>query len=232
MPMRKLSAVIVEDDPIFANMLLHHLRMEGFNCAVKSSADEALNVINQEETPDAFIIDYNLGADLTGLDICRQVKSRTKSAVLMLTGVESEDTVVRCLDAGADHYIVKPYRRGELLARIRSALRHRKATQANEATGNGQYMLDGQSRTISDGKNSVALTELETALMEFLLCNLSNEVSREKIHQTLYGVGPTPQNRSIDVLVGRLRKKLKVLGSPYVIHHIRGFGYRMSEVKT
>lgn len=231
--MKKKSVMIVEDDFIFAKSLFLHLQKEGFNCTLESDASSLLQMIEHGPTPDLFILDYELGEGLTGLDLCRIIKARLQRPVLMLTGDDSEETTVRCLDAGADQYLLKPYKKNELLARIRSSMRNYRSP--GESTppvihDEDQPRLDTKRRQLDFAGRHVGLTERETMLLELLLGNLGVEMSRETVHFALYGSKPEIFSRTIDVLVGRVRKKLKGLSAPYSINHLRSFGYVMERV--
>ena len=225
--MKKKSAVIVDDDPIFTTLIALHLRKEGFSCTVFNEACQAKLRIDPNNSPDIFILDYDLRSDLTGLDLCRMITSGSTGAVIMMTVNDTEEAVVSCLDAGAAHYIVKPYKPMELIARIRSTLRRKNDEKKSKKTG--QSLLDSHARRLLNGKASIPLTEMETALMEILLCNLEKRLSREQAHYALYGKNREFNNRAIDVLVSRLRRKLEQTHSPYLINNIRSFGYVLTQ---
>lgn len=229
--MKKRSVLIVEDDFVFAKALFLHLQKEGYTCTLESDIDAVVELMEKGPIPDIFILDYELGSSMNGLDICRLIKSRVQRPVIMLTGNESEEITVRCLDAGADQYLVKPYKKNELLARIRTAMRSYSLKLEQETqekfADSAPLLLDKARRTISDGYRSVLLTEKETLLLEFFLGNIGVELSRETMHFALYGSKPELFSRNIDVLVGRVRKKLQTLAAPYSINHLRSFGYVM-----
>lgn len=233
-PMKKKSVLIVEDDFIFAKSLFLHLQKDGYNCTLESDIETVIELLDKGPVPDIFILDYELGYSMTGLDLCRLIKSRLQRPVIILTGNDSEEVTVRCLDAGADQYLVKPYKKNELLARMRTAMRSYSLKLEGETleriADSSPLLLEKSSRTISDGHRKVALTEKETLLLEFLLGNLGVELSRETIHFALYGNKPEFFSRNIDVLVGRVRKKLMALAAPYSINHLRSFGYVMHRV--
>jgi len=234
--MRKRSVLIVEDDFVFAKALFLHLQREGYNCTLEDHIAGIAALLDKGPVPDIFILDYELGHDMNGLDICRLIKARVQRPVIMLTGNDSEEVMALCLDAGADQYLVKPYRKNELLARMRTALRAYSMNSGQETpekpADSSPVQLDKHNRFLSDGLSTVALTEKETLLLEFFLGNLGVELSRETIHFALYGTKPEFFSRNIDVLVGRVRKKLATLLAPYPINHLRGFGYVMNKAPT
>lgn len=233
-PMKKKSVLIVEDDFVFAKSLFLHLQKEGYTCTLENDIEAVIELLDKGPVPDIFILDYELGYNMNGLDICRLIKSRVQRPIIMLTGNDSEEVTVRCLDAGADQYLVKPYKKNELLARIRTAMRSYSLKLEQETleriSESTPLLLEKNNRTISDGYRTVALTEKETLLLEFFLGNLGIELSRETMHFALYGNKPEFFSRNIDVLVGRVRKKLMALAAPYSINHLRSFGYVMHKV--
>jgi len=227
--MKKKSILVVEDDLVFGKVLCMQLQQEGYNCTLLDNIDLVMAILDEGPFPDLFILDYELGTLINGLDICRSVKTRMQLPILMLTGNDAETTVVNCLDAGADQYLVKPYNKLELLARIRTALRkYPKDESSQPDSGSAKTLkLDVNHRMASLGNRSIAITEKESMLLNYLLGNLGIELSRENMHFMIHGTKPDIYSRSMDVLVGRTRKKLKQLNAPYTINHIRSYGYVM-----
>ena len=219
------TVMVIDDDPIFVKMLVHHLSQENYNCL---TLDDLSNLSQQhwlDIKADIFILDYELGLDIKGLELCRTIKSQVSRPVLMLTGDGSETTVVECLDAGADQFMVKPYKKSELMARLRSTLRSFKHPAKNDAQAR-DLDIELAERRVRFGKNSVQLTERELGLLEMFMHDTGNGISRDTAHIALSKSKSEHVNsRSVDVLVGRLRKKLASINAPYVINHIRNQGY-------
>ncbi len=230
--MKKKSALIIEDDYVFAKILSHLLQKEGYNCTFENDIPALIDLIEQGPAPDIYILDYELGNSITGLDLCRMIKAKKpQTPVLMLTGYDFEEIAVRCLDAGADQYLVKPYKKNELLARIRTALRSNHiVTESENLKSRPDLQLQQRSlkrRVLSAGSKQLKLTELEAVLLEYMMGNIGVELSRETLHSTLYGFQPDAFSRKIDVLIGRTKKKLESLDAPYSINNLRGYGYIM-----
>lgn len=226
----KVSVLIIDDDFVFGKILCHHLHAEGYNCTLESDHAAIYKLITDGPSPDIFILDNDLGNNISGLDLCRMIKSRHERPVIMLTADDSETTTVNCLDAGADQYIVKPYKTSELLARMRSAVRsysyESSASKSKESSKPlTSIKIDRYHRVLRSATKSTLLTEKETMLLEFLFANIGVELSRESVNAALYGSKPMLNSRTIDVLMGRIRKKLKFIDSPYVINNLRNFGY-------
>jgi DNA-binding response OmpR family regulator len=228
MGMKKKLALIVEDDKVFGMMLIQNLQREGYSCELFKDPRSVLEALDAGIMPDIFILDLNLGDELNGLDLCRIVKARFNRPVLMLTGNESEEVLVSCLDAGADQYLVKPYKNQELLARMRAALRYYQNVEELAGSSDSvSFRLERNLRILTNDKVQVPLTEREVQLLEILLGNIGTEMSREVLHRAIYGVKPGLYNRNVDVLVGRVRKKIKLAGSPFTIEQVRSHGYVM-----
>jgi len=226
--MKKKLALIVEDDKLFGMMLIQNLQREGYSCELFQDTRSVLEALDAGIMPDIFILDVNLGEGLSGLDLCRIVKARFNRPVLMLTGNESEEVLVSCLDAGADQYLVKPYKNQELLARLRAALRYyQNVEEQADSSELVRFRLERNLRILTNDKVQVPLTEREVQLVEILLGNIGTEMSREVLHRAIYGVKPGLYNRNVDVLVGRVRKKIKLAGSPFTIEQVRSHGYVM-----
>ncbi len=224
--MKKISLIIVEDDVVFAKILCHQLEKAGYLCTIPSDCTNLLEILDKGPAPDLFILDYELGWALNGLELCAHIKARMHKPVLMLTADDTELTATRCLDAGADQYVVKPYQHLELLARMRAAMRLYKAANV-ETEAYSDLQHDVNRRGIAYGGAHVSLTEKEAIMLDLLLGQMGNELSREDIHRAIYGASPKVYSRNVDVIVGRVRKKLNRLGSPYSIVHIRSFGYTL-----
>lgn len=226
------TIIIVEDDEVYGKVLSYQLRAKGFHTLLSTSGKKLFELIKQHGTPDLFILDYYLGSsEPTGLDLCRKLKSYTSSPVIMLTGNQDVDTLVSCLNAGAEQYIVKPCDIRELIARIEVTLRNHKApvpqiTNSFLMQIDEDISLDGEEDCIiHTNGSSVKLTQKETALLELFLQQDNRFISRNKAFQTLYGFDMDPLNRSIDVLVSRLRKKINEISDDYRIKNLRGNGY-------
>lgn len=230
------KVVLVDDDPVLAAIVRHQLAAQGIECVHIATFGAACQFLDQLLAPgrrkdsdiDAVILDYYLDDGHTGLQLCRMIRDRSELPILMLTGEKSVETTVRCLEEGADHYICKPFNLDELLARIRASVRAR-GTQHNwqELAKEAGLEVNLDERELSFQGNQVRLTEKESRLADALLRNVGSEVSKEKLFEHVCGRYHGINSRSIDMLVGRLRKKLALAGTRLVIFSARNYGYKL-----
>lgn len=233
MTLQRLRIHALDDDEFMLRVLAFQLERIGYECIASKAADDFLENLQRASRVDAVILDYFLpGGRESGLDICRKVKARFKCPVIMLTANSETDTIVACLNAGADQYVVKPYRIEELAARITAATRPYKVRdQRVPETGNLNRFgisVDWNLRLLSgEAAESVKLTEKELALLEIILASADGYIDRNAAFSSIYGYEMEPMNRAIDILVSRLRKKLRAIQKKIEIVNIRGCGYSL-----
>jgi len=233
MKLQRLHIHALDDDEFMLRVLAFQLGRVGFKVMACSNADKFLENLERASRIDAVILDYYLsGTRDSGLDICRKIKARHNCPVIMLTGNSETDSIVACLNAGADQYVVKPYKIEELAARIMAAARLY-TTSAVPVPENGKpnrydVSVDWNLRLISvNGAESAKLTEKELALLEIFLASIDGYIDRASAFSSIYGYEMEPMNRTIDILVSRLRKKLCVNQKRVEIVNIRGLGYSL-----
>lgn len=236
----KKHVVVVDDDAVFGDILCSGLSKSGFTANKFESAQlfcDYLATLAEQgasaRTVDIFIVDYHLDTpDITGLDLCRKIKAQGQYPVIMLTGVDDVDTTVACLYAGAEQYVTKPYSLDELVARIHVVLKGwARAAVANDLETSGEQrlslLLKGKSRLLCYGEMTARLTQREVSLAECLLGGEGLELEREHIYFAIFGRAMEPFSRAVDILVARLRKKLKLVTEDYVIIPTRNSGYML-----
>ncbi len=233
------SIWILDDDEVILRLLLAQLKQRHFSCRGFSRTEEFMRFLNlQEERADLYIVDYFLESrSISGLDVCRKIKGRHRAPVIMLTANKGTVAIVNCLQAGADQYIVKPYHIDELEARIQATMRLYDNSSLSLNAKASAERLQGQVTvnwllrmlTTADGK-FVRLTEKEMALFELLVA-VDGVLSRERAYSSIYESKMAPFNRSIDVLVSRLRRKLVELSIGIDILSARGGGYMLINPK-
>jgi two-component system, OmpR family, response regulator MprA len=214
--------LIVEDDIDIADVLRRSLRNEGYE--VKTSADgaEALDVA-AGFVPDLVVLDLGLPG-MDGVEVCRRLRSDGDVPILMLTArAETEDRVTG-LDSGADDYLVKPFERQELLARIRALLR-RRPPRGSASLEVADLVLNPDMREVKRGEREIELTNREFELLEFLMRNERLVVSRERLLDEVWGYDPMAATNTIDVFISNLRRKLEEGGESRLLHTKRGAGY-------
>ena len=226
--------LVVDDDPDIRLVLREHLEPEGFEVIDAADGAEMRSIIVQEEI-DLVILDLQL-PDEDGLNLAKVLREKTDAGIVMLTGKGATVDMVVGLEVGADDYVAKPFKSRELLARIRSVLRRTKqARQAKPGPGGGIVRFQGwrfesafQRLTDPDGADTV-LTAGESRLLQTLIDNVGNTVTRDILHREALGYDMQNSSRNIDVLLGRLRRKLGAdSAKENLIKSIRGVGYEFT----
>ena len=214
--------LVVEDDESIADVLRRTLRQEGHE--VRSSVDgvEALRAA-EEFVPDLVILDLGLPG-LDGVEVCRRLRVDSDVPILILTARSELGDRVEGLDAGADDYLVKPFERQELLARMRALMR-RRPPRGSAALVVGDLRLNPDTREVNRGDRQIELTNREFELLEYLMRNERLVVSRERLLEEVWGYDPMAMTNTIDVFISNLRRKLEEGDEDRVLHTKRGAGY-------
>jgi DNA-binding response OmpR family regulator len=220
---RPPRVLVVEDDDAIAQVLTRSLRMEGYEVRV---AEDGIVALEQAHgfLPDLVVLDLGLPG-LDGLEVARELRNRDDDVpILVLTARDAVESRVEGLDAGADDYLVKPFERQELLARLRALLRRRPPRgQANLSVGD--LKLNPDTHEVARGDRAVDLTQREFELLEYLMRNERIVVSRQRLLDEVWGYDPFSMTNTIEVFVSNLRRKLEADGEPRLLHTIRGAGY-------
>jgi DNA-binding response OmpR family regulator len=224
-----VAILIVEDDENLRVTLRDNLEQEGFALEAVADGHAALERA-QARAFDVILLDVMLpGVD--GYEVCRALRRAGSGAkILMLTARTLEEDIVRGLDAGADDYLVKPYRLRELLARVRALSRRSHAVaapEAAEALRCGEFRIDCARRDVTDEAGaSVKLTRTEFDLLVCLVRNRGRALSRNDLLQQVWQ-GMVLDERTVDNFVSSLKKKLRWrAGAGFEIYTVRGVGYR------
>ena len=219
---RAPRVLVVEDDDDIAQVLQRSLRMEGYDVRL---AGDGVSALDQAHAflPDLVVLDLGLPR-LDGIEVARQLRSRDDVPILMLTARDALESRVEGLDSGADDYLVKPFERQELLARLRALLRRRPPKGAAPLVV-GDLMLNPDTHEVSRGGRPIELTQREFELLEYLMRNERIVISRQRLLDEVWGYDPFSQTNTIEVFVSNLRRKLEAGGEPRLLHTIRGAGY-------
>ena len=218
-----MRILVVEDDPDISRQLVTALKDQGY--VVDAAADgEEGHHLGDTEPYDAVVLDLGLPI-IDGVSVLEKWRrAGRKMPVLILTARDRWSDKVAGFDAGADDYVAKPFHMEELLARVRALLR-RSAGQATSELSVGPVTLDTKSARVAVNGMPVKLTSLEFRLLSYLMHHKGKVVSRTELVDHLYDQDFDRDSNTIEVFVGRLRKKLGV----DVLHTIRGMGYCVSE---
>ncbi|HEY2333889.1 MAG TPA: response regulator transcription factor [Solirubrobacterales bacterium] len=218
--------LVVEDDVEIADVLRRSLRQEGYEVRTSADGVDALDVATGF-VPDLVVLDLGLPR-LDGVEVCRRLRAEGDVPILMLTARAETEDRVGGLDSGADDYLVKPFERQELLARIRALLRRRPPRGAASLTV-ADLMLNPDTREVRRGDRELELTNREFELLEYLMRNERLVVSRERLLDDVWGYDPTAATNTIDVFISNLRRKLEAGDEPRLLHTKRGAGYVLKE---
>jgi DNA-binding response OmpR family regulator len=214
--------LVVEDDDDIADVLRRSLRQEGHEVRTAGDGEEALTMA-AEFVPDLVILDLGLPR-LDGVEVCRRLRADGDGPILILTARTDTGDRVEGLDAGADDYLVKPFERTELLARMRALLR-RRPPRGTASLAVGDLVLNPGTREVTRGERVLDLTNREFELLEFLMRNERLVISRERLLEEVWGYDPTSMTNTIDVFISNLRRKLEEGGEDRILHTKRGAGY-------
>ncbi len=219
---REPRVLVVEDDEEIAQVLQRSLRMEGYEVRTAGDGVSALDEAHAF-LPDLVLLDLGL-PKLDGIDVARMLRRDGDVPILMLTARDAVDSRVEGLDAGADDYLVKPFERQELLARLRALLR-RRPPRGSASLVVGDLRLNPDTHEVHRGERSIELTQREFELLEYLMRNERIVISRQRLLDEVWGYDPFSTTNTIEVFVSNLRRKLEADGEPRLLHTIRGAGY-------
>ncbi len=227
--MTKRVILVVEDEESIADPLAAALRREGFDVVTAVTAAAGLEAF-RTRSPDLVLLDVML-PDGDGRDLLRQIRTSSRTPVVMLTARGEEMDKVIGLELGADDYVVKPFGAAELVARIRAVLRRTAAPAPAEGSelAIGDVVMDLRTRTVRRAGGSVELTLKEFELLRMLMEQAGTVVRREHLMDEVWDPNWFGSTKTLDVHVSSLRKKLgDDPAEPRYIHTVRGVGFRFS----
>ena len=221
-----MRVLIIEDEPAVADLLERAVREAAWAADLVRTGAAALEALAINEY-DLAILDIGL-PDIDGFEVCRRYRQKGgKTPVLMLTARAGLGDRVTGLDAGADDYLPKPFAIEELMARLRALARRPPSTLAVRLQV-GDLEVNPASREARRGDRVIKLTAREYALLEYLMRNPDRVVSRAQILEHVWDDNFDPVGNVVDVLIGRLRRKVDTPGLAPLIHTARGAGYLLS----
>jgi two-component system, OmpR family, manganese sensing response regulator len=224
-----MKILLVDDEPALTEPLSRLLTREGYVIDVAADGRAGANLASAGDY-DLLILDWML-PDLTGLQICQQLRSRGDlTPVLFLTAKDTLDDRVLGLDAGADDYLVKPFELRELLARVRALLRrvhNVDPTPTQSKLQVDELELDVDNQLAYMHGRSIELSDKETQLLGYLMQHAGQVVTHERLQAYLWGQTTPPSSNVLAALVRLLRRKIEVKGAPELIQTVYGKGYRL-----
>lgn len=220
------SILVVDDEAQIRRLLRRILEQEGYKVFLADCGKDGLTHAGSDR-PDVIVLDLGL-PDMDGLEVLKELRSKSSIPVLILSVREAEETIVQALDAGADDYLTKPFRSGEFLARIRALLRHRMSGQENQVISAENLKVDLQARTVEVRGQPVKLTPTEYDLLSLLARNAGKVLTHSYLLQEVWGPSFAEETQYLRVFIGQLRKKIEPdPTTPRILLTESGVGYRL-----
>jgi DNA-binding response OmpR family regulator len=219
--------LLVEDDPKLAKFIEIELSLEGYQVTITQNGLDGL-MVARDTQPDLLILDWMLPG-ISGLDLCLRLRSTgIQVPIIMLTARDEVPDRVTGLNAGADDYVTKPFSMEELLARVKARLRRTQPDDPDTLQFE-DLTLNRLTREVYRGKTPIELTAKEFDLLEFLLRNARQVMSRDRILETVWGYDFLGESNIIEVYIRALRIKMEASNSKRLLHTVRGVGYVVRE---
>jgi two-component system KDP operon response regulator KdpE len=220
------SLILVIDDEVQIQRLLKlTLEKAGYRVLTAGTGEEGTLRVRTDR-PDLAILDLGL-PDMDGIKVLREIRQVSELPVIILSVRSSEEDIIQALDAGADDYLTKPFRTGELLARVRASLRKTPAEAGKQVYTFGSLTVDLESRSVARGEDLIKLTATEYSLLSLFVRNAGKVLTHKYILEQVWGPAYNEETQYTRVHVGHLRKKIeKDPEHPVLIITESGIGYR------
>lgn len=226
----KTTILIIDDEAQIRKLLEITLETNEFHTLSASTGKEGISMAVMHP-PDLIILDLGL-PDEDGQIILRKLREWYLGSIIILSVRSSEEEIIKALDNGANDYLSKPFRTGELLARIRSLLRHSQNVNSQQILEFDNLTIDLANRTVKQNNEPLKLTATEYSLLTLLAKNEGKVLTHQFILKTIWGPSYTEQSQYLRVFVGQLRKKIEEdHNNPKLILTESGIGYRFAEKK-
>jgi two-component system KDP operon response regulator KdpE len=226
--MANTSRILIIDDEVQIRRLLQlTLESNGYKVSLAESGKEGL-VQAAMDRPDLIILDLGL-PDTDGINVLKTLREWTAIPIIILSVRDTEQTIIASLDAGADDYLTKPFRTGEMLARIRTALRHRQIAQEESIFTFGSLTVDLAARTVRKDEKPIKLTSTEYSLLALFVRNAGRVLTHRYLLEQVWGCAYREETQYSRVYVAQLRKKLEDdPTNPQLLLTESGIGYRLA----
>ena len=231
--MDKTHILVVDDDPAILKLLSTNLRVRGYKVTTAMDGEEALEAV-ERDIVDLIILDIMMPR-LDGVEVCRRLREWSNIPVIVLSANGGEKDKVRCLELGADDYLTKPFGIAELMARIKTALRHGGSARdvtAHPATFTcGDLEINFPLRRVTVAGTEVELTPTEFSVLQHLAVNADKVLTHSMLLQSVWGNEYSSEKEYLRVFIGRIRKKLEANPqNPQYIQTVPGVGYHLAAV--
>jgi two-component system, OmpR family, KDP operon response regulator KdpE len=225
--MRRASVLVVEDDAVMLGVLSVALKSHGYEVRAAASGGEALTEIRRK-LPDAMILDLGL-PDMDGFEVAARVRDRSELPIIVLSARGEEYSQIRALDEGANDYVTKPFREGELMARVRVALRRPVDRSVRTQLVVGDVRIDELQQRVFVAEVEVEVTPTEFKLLQLLARHPDQVVTHQQLLREIWGAARVSEMQYLRVYVKQLRQKIeKDPSHPQRIRTALGVGYRLA----
>ena len=224
--MEKLKILVVDDESRMRKLVKDFLVKAGYDVIEAGDGEQAVDTFYAQKDIALIILDVMM-PKMDGWQVCREIRQNSKVPIIMLTAKSTEYDKVLGLDEGADDYVAKPFGMMELMARVRTALRHAGQNQPKEKTYSlGSLFVDPERHIVRDGDRDVTLTLKEFQVLCLLMERAGTVFTRDQLLNTIWGYEFDGASRTVDVHIRTLRQKLGKSGD--CIETVRGIGYKIS----
>lgn len=223
--MNKPEVLIIDDEPQIRKLLEINLSSQGYQTRQASTGREGL-MLAANHIPEVILLDLGL-PDISGHEVLRQLREWYQKAIVVLSVEKGEEDIVRALDNGASDYLSKPFRVGELMARLRSAIRNNDSREPRQVITAGELEIDLAGRVVKREGHILKLTTTEYNLLALLARNAGRVLTHQFLLKEVWGVGYQTETQYLRVFVAQLRKKIEAdANHPRHLITVSGVGYR------
>ena len=227
--MDKTHILVVDDDPAIIRLLCTNLKARGYKVSTAMDGEESLEAV-EKDFVDLIILDLMM-PKIDGVEVCRRIREWSNVPIVVLSARGDEKDKVKCLELGADDYLTKPFGIAELMARIKTALRHSDTSGVAAAPANfscGDLEINFAMRRVTVGGREVKLTPTEYAVLQHLAVNTNKVLTHTMLLQGVWGSEYSSEKEYLRVFIGRLRKKIEPdYKNPRYILTVPGVGYHL-----
>jgi len=230
--MEKTHILVVDDDPAILRLVCTNLKARDYKVSTAMDGEECLQALDRDSI-DLIILDLMM-PKIDGVEVCRRVREWSDAPIIVLSARGDEKDKVKCLELGADDYLTKPFGISELMARIKTALRHSGSTRVSPAQSiftAGDLEINFASRRVTVDGKEVTLTATEFSLLQHMAVNADRVLSHTMLLQNVWGNEYGSEKEYVRVFIGRLRRKLESNSRKHkFIQTVPGVGYQLATV--
>jgi two-component system, OmpR family, KDP operon response regulator KdpE len=205
--MNDTTILVVDDEPQIRRVLRATLSSNGYDVMEAKSGQEAIEMVLRER-PDLILLDVNM-PDMSGLEVCSKIRMSYEGPIIIVTVRNSEDDKIVALDSGADDYVVKPFAMGELLARIRAALRRSNSEEPLPKIETPELRVDLEKRVVDVRGERVHLSPKEFDVLRLLVIQRGKALTHKRVLQAVWGPDHAEETENLRVVINQLRKKIE-----------------------